>query len=93
MWELIDSNKKRSLWLFVVLVLILVILGALIGETLIPGETTFSGPGVWLGMGIALVFALILGAVAYWGGDDIVMSVSQAILVTKEQHPQLYNVV
>lgn len=93
MWELIESNKRRSFWLFVCLFLVLVVLGALIGEVLLPGARPLTGAGLWLGIGIAILFAAILGAVAYWAGDDIVMSVSKAILVTKEQHPQLYNVV
>ncbi len=93
MWELIERNKHRALWLFVALFVVLLVLGALIGETLLPSEVPFRGPGMWIGMGIAAVCVLILGAIAYWGGDDIVMSVSRAILVTKEQHPQLYNIV
>ncbi len=93
MWELIENNKRRSVRLFVCLFVVLVVLGALIGEVVLPGARPFTGPGIWLGIGVAVVFASILGAVAYWAGDDIVMSVSKAILVTKEQHPQLYNIV
>lgn len=93
MWELIESNKRRALWLFVALFCVFVVLGALIGEVMLPAERPFTGPGIWLGIGVAAIIALILGAVAYWAGDDIVMSVSRATLVTKDQHPQLYNIV
>ncbi len=92
MWELIEGNKRRALWLFVALSLIFLSLGFLIGETMFPSDMPFSGPGPWIGTAIAAIVALVLGAIAYWAGDDIVMSVSHAILVTKEQHPQLYNV-
>ncbi len=93
MWEIIESNKRRALWLFIALFCVLVIFGALVGEVFLPAEQPFTGPGVWLGIGAAALLAAILGAIAYWAGDDIVMSVNKAILVTKQQHPQLYNIV
>ena len=93
MWELIERNKQRSLWLFVALFCVLLVLGGLIGETIVPSETPFMGVGFLGGILTAIIVSSILGAIAYWTGDDIVMSVSRAVLVTKEHHPQLYNVV
>lgn len=93
MWELIENNKRRSVRLFVCLFAVLVVLGALIGEVVLPGARPFTGPGIWLGIGVAVVFASILGALAYWAGDEIVMTVGQATMVTKESSPQLYNIV
>ncbi|HNT27968.1 MAG TPA: M48 family metalloprotease, partial [bacterium] len=87
MWELIESNKRRSLWLFFALFLVLMVLGGLIGASFIEPY------GAWWGVGLAAALSLILGAVAYWAGDDIVMSVGRATLVGKESSPQLYNIV
>lgn len=87
MWELIESNRSRSRWIFFALFLILVVLGALIGASVIEPY------GAWWGVGIAVAFALILGAVAYWAGDEIVMSVGRATRINKETSPQLYNIV
>jgi len=86
-WELIESNKRRSQWIFFALFLILAVLGGLIGASFIEPY------GAWWGVGIAVAFALILGAVAYWAGDDIVMSVGRATRINKETSPQLYNIV
>ncbi len=87
MWELIESNKRRSIWIFICLFFVLVTLGALIGASFMPEG------GVWLGIGLAVALTAVLGTVAYWAGDDIVMSVGRATLVTKESSPQLYNIV
>lgn len=87
MWELIENNRRRSLWLFFALFLVLAVLGGLIGASLIEPY------GAWWGVGIAVAFSLILAAVAYWAGDEIVMSVGCATRINKESSPQLYNIV
>ncbi|HOW52843.1 MAG TPA: M48 family metallopeptidase [bacterium] len=87
MWELIENNKRRSFWLFVCLFVVLTTLGGLIGASFLPPD------GAWWGIGLAVLLTLILGVVAYWAGDDIVMSVGQATMITKGTNPQLYNIV
>jgi len=64
-----------------------VTLGGLIGASFLPPD------GAWWGIGLAMLLTAILGIVAYWAGDDIVMSVGHATMITKESSPQLYNIV
>jgi len=66
---------------------ILLLLGYIIGA-LIFGPTG----GAW-GIIIAAVVWLILTAVSFAGGDQILLMASRAQPVTKEVHPQLFNVV
>ncbi len=87
MWELIEANKRKSYLLFFGMFLILGTLGALIGATFIDPAY-----GAWFGLGGALLLWLILSAVAYFFGDDIVLNVAHATEVTQETAPQLYNV-
>lgn len=84
----ITQNKRRSWLLVILLTLILVVLGALVGYAL-TGTTT--------GAGAAVIFAVILSAIlsagAFFGGDSLVLSASQAREVTQQDVPQLMNVV
>jgi heat shock protein HtpX len=46
-----------------------------------------------IGVAIASVLWVALSLVSYFGGDQILLSSSGAVPVTKEVHPQLFNVV
>jgi heat shock protein HtpX len=52
-----------------------------------------SETGGAVGVFFAIVLWIILSAVSYFGGSKILLAVSGAKEVTKEIHPQLYNVV
>jgi heat shock protein HtpX len=87
MWELISANKKRSIMLFCVMFLCLVVLGFLVGEAFM-GENggiggLFIALGIWGFMSVMSVFA----------GGSILLATSKARPVTSDLHPQLYNVV
>ena len=88
MWELIQSNKRKSLILFLVMGIILLFLGYFIGGALL-------GPngGSELGLFFALLLWSILSIISYFAGSSVILSVSKAKEVTKEVHPQLFNVV
>lgn len=87
MWELISANKKRSIMLFVIMFLCLVVLGFFAGEAFW-GENggiggLFIALGIWGFMSVMSVFA----------GGSIMLATSKAREVTPDLHPQLYNVV
>ncbi|MBN2460033.1 MAG: M48 family metallopeptidase [Candidatus Cloacimonetes bacterium] len=87
MWELIQTNRRRSIVLFIGMGLSLLLLGFFIGEA-------FWGSDGWIaGMSIAFLIWLIMSAVSYFSGDAIVLAMSHAKRVTPEIHPRLFNVV
>jgi heat shock protein HtpX len=84
----IRQNKVRSLLLMAAIVLILVVLGYFVGAF-------FTGDPVsaLIFVPIALVLAVLLSAGAFFGGDQMVLSVSRARQVNDQDQPQLLNVV
>jgi heat shock protein HtpX len=87
MWELIRANRRKSIALFIVMGLMLLILGYLIGEAYWP-----RGGGVG-GVAVALLVWGIWSLVGYFAGDSILLKSSGAKQVTPDVHPQLFNVV
>ncbi len=87
MWELIRANQRKSIVLFIVMGCILVALGFFVGETYFPGQ------GGVHGAILAVAIWVVWSAVAYLGGDSILLSMSRAREVTHDVHPQLFNVV
>jgi heat shock protein HtpX len=87
MWELIRANKQKSIMLMVLMTVVLVSLGLIIGYAFIGPE------GAFFGILIAVIVAFILTLVSFSAGDQIFLAASKAIPVTKEVHPQLYNIV
>jgi len=87
MWELIQANRRKSLFLFVSQGVVLILLGYLIGSTYYPDG------GGFIGIFFALLIWGILSLVSYFSGSKILLAVSGAKEVTKEVHPQLFNVV
>lgn len=87
MWELIQANKRRSVALFIVMGVILILLGYFFGITFFGAEG-----GVW---GIVLAFILwtVLSLISYFAGSKVILSLSNAKEVTKDVHPQLFNIV
>lgn len=84
----IAQNKRRSWLLVILLTLLLVVLGALVGYAL-AGTTT----GVVAAIAFAIILSAVLSAGAFFGGDSLVLSASQAREVTQQDVPQLMNVV
>ncbi len=87
MWELIQSNKRKTMILFIAMGFALVILGYLVGSYFFP-----SGGGIY-GIMFALFIWFILSLVSYSAGSSILLSVSHAREVTPDVHQQLFNVV
>ncbi|HOJ33749.1 MAG TPA: M48 family metallopeptidase [Candidatus Hydrogenedentes bacterium] len=86
MWEQIRLNKRRSVYLVAAMALLLTALGFVIGEASEPG----AGP---IGVAIAVGVWLIMTLIAYFQGGNILMAVSGARRIKKEDNPVLFNVV
>lgn len=86
MWELIQSNQRKTLFLVSAMALVLVALGFAIGEAASPGGGVF---------GLAIAFAVwaVMSLVSYFQGDNILLAVSGAAKIERDDHPQLFNVV
>jgi len=87
MWELIRANKRNSIVLLVTMAACLMVLGFIIG-------LSFFGPdGGFFGLIIATAIWLILTAISFSSGDQILLAASKAKPVTHDVHPQLFNIV
>lgn len=87
MWELIKANQRKSMMLFITLGIVLIMLGYIIGSSYSPDS------GGIAGVFFALVLWGILSLVSYFSGSKILLAVSGAKEVTKDVHPQLFNIV
>lgn len=87
MWELINANKRKSLILFICMGICLVMLGYLIAAAWLGKDKGYSG------VLIAFILWIILSLISYFAGDSILLSLSNAKEVSRDIHPQLFNVV
>jgi len=84
MYEQIASNKRRSILLILFFVLLI------FGLTWAFEQVTSFGKA---GLVVAILIASISGVAGYYASDKIVLGISQARPVAKEEYPYLYNVV
>ena len=87
MWELIQANRRKSVILFITLGLTLLLLGYFFGSAYYPDG------GGFIGIFLASLIWGILSLISYYSGSKILLAVSGAKEITKEVHPQLFNVV
>jgi len=87
MWELIAANKRKSMFLFAGMAVILCALGYLIGYSVHPEG------GGFLGLFLAAAVWVVLAAMSVFGGGSLILKMSRARPVSPDLHPQLYNVV
>src|SRR5271157_165532 len=85
MWEQIRANRTRSIILVILMGLLLVLIGWFIG-------LVFVANGI-VGLVIALIIWGIMTLVAYFQGDNILLSVAGAKKISPSDHQQLYDVV
>ena len=88
MWEQIRANKRNSVLLLVLMAAVLGILGWIIGLSISPDPRAG-----FFGLVVALIIWLVLAMVSFSSGDAIFLAASKAMPVTKDVHPQLFNVV
>ena len=85
MWEQIRANQKKSVLIVMFMAALLVAIGYVIGLYF------FESP--YGGIVLALIVWAIMYLVAFSQGDSILLSLSNARKVSKQDFPQLYNVV
>jgi heat shock protein HtpX len=85
MWEQIRSNRIRSVVLASGMGLILLLLGYFVGLYFFN-----SGTG---GLVLALVIWGLMNLIAYFQGDSILLGLSHAKKIARDDHPRLYNIV
>ena len=85
MWEQIRSNQTRTVILVAAMGMVLVLLGYFLGAALF-------GSGI-AGLVIAIVVWVVMNLFAYFQGDSMILSISKARKISRDDHPRLYNVV
>jgi len=86
MWETIRENRRRTLFLAALMALLLMLTGYFAVEMLEPGAGAF---GVFL----AVCLWIFLSTVTWFQGDNILLAVSGAREIQRNDHPVLFNVV
>ena len=85
MWEQVRSNRIKSIVLVAGMGLLLLLIGYFLGLSFLD-----SGPG---GVVIALVIWAVMNMVAFFQGDSILLAMSRAKKIKRDDHPRLFNVV
>ncbi|MFO7721638.1 MAG: M48 family metallopeptidase [Bacteroidales bacterium] len=87
MWELIRANRRKSFFLLLGMGIVLLLLGYVIGYGIGGPYTAFNGliiaTGIWF----------VMTLVGFYKGSSILLSASNAVEVTPDVHPRLFNVV
>ncbi|MBO4699411.1 M48 family metallopeptidase [bacterium] len=90
MWELIRINKRKSLFVLILMFVLMVSFSAAVGAGFYYADYV---TGMLWGALIGVLLWAVQAAVAYYAGDDIVLRFNMAVVVTPESYPQLYNIV
>ncbi len=85
MWEQIRSNQIRSVILVAGMAALLLLMGYFLGLYFLD-----SGTG---GVIIALIIWAVMNLVAFFQGDNILLALSKARKIKRDDYPRLYNIV
>jgi len=85
MWEQIRSNRTKSVILVIGMGGLLILLGFLLGQYFF--ENAIGG------LAVALAVWIIMSLFAYFQGDSLLLTMSHAKKIKRDDHPRLYNVV
>jgi heat shock protein HtpX len=85
MWQQIRDNRIRSMILVAGMLMLLLLIGYVLG-------LAFFDSGVG-GLVVALVIWMIMNLVAFFQGDSILLAISKARKIERDDHPRLYNIV
>lgn len=85
MWEQVRSNQIRSVILVAGMGLLLLLVGYVLGLSFLDDPTA--------GLAIAVILWVVLNLVAFFKGDGILLALSRAKKIKRDDHPRLYNVV
>ena len=84
MYNQIDSNKRKSIILIILFVVIIGFIGWIFGELTEVG---------YFGLIIALIISILMALYGYFKGDKIALWTSGAKPISKEQNPYVYRMV
>ncbi|MFC1968614.1 M48 family metallopeptidase [Chloroflexota bacterium] len=85
MWDQIRSNQIRSVILVAGMAALLLLMGYFLG-------LYFLGSGTG-GMVIALIIWAVMSLVAFFRGDNVLLALSKAKKIKRDDYPRLYNIV
>lgn len=85
MWEQIRSNQIRSVILVAGMAVLLLLIGYFLG-------IYFFDSGIG-GVIIALVIWAVMNLIAFFQGDNILLALSKAKKIKRDDYPRLYNIV
>jgi heat shock protein HtpX len=85
MWEQIRANRWRSVVLTAGMAIILLLIGYLVGLYFIDNAI--------IGLILALVVWGILSLIAFYQGDSLLLGLSRARKIKRDDNPRLYNIV
>ena len=85
MWEQVRSNRIRSVVLVIGMGALLLLLGYFLGLYFFDSAIA--------GLVMALLLWIIMSLVGYFQGDSILLAMSGAKKITRDDHPRLYNIV
>ncbi|MFC2066927.1 M48 family metalloprotease [Chloroflexota bacterium] len=85
MWEQIRSNQIRSVMLVTGMAALLLLLGYFLGFYFLESGTS--------GMIIALIIWAVMNLVAFFQGDSVLLALSKARKIKRDDYPRLYNIV
>jgi heat shock protein HtpX len=85
--QLVAANKRNSVVLVIAFIVFICVLGGVLGWA-IWGDPRAAVPSI----AIALVVSLTMALIGYFSGPQAVLALSGARPISREQDPQLYNV-
>lgn len=84
MYEQIAQNRRNSILLVVIFILLILILAEVFG--------LYTGIGYYA-LFFAVIFSLTMALFSYYNSDKLVLAISHAKPIEKKDNPQLYNIV
>jgi heat shock protein HtpX len=84
MFNEIRKNKIKSFFLIIIFILIIGLLGTLIGQI-------YGNP--YIGVTIAIIASLLYTIISFFSGDSMILSMSNAKPVSKQEYPHLYHTI
>lgn len=80
----VRNNNLKSILLFFMFFIIIVLIGLIVGA--VWGSLVF-------GLIIAIIFGIVYGLIAWFAGSNMILSLTKAKPVTKQEYPHLYHTV
>lgn len=84
MYSQIDSNKRKSILLITIFIIIVILLGWVFGQL-----TSYGYQGLIL----AIIISILMSLFSYYGGDKVALFTAGAKPILKEDNPYIYRMV